>query len=39
VIAQFDPVERAHMANDGTITVDCEFCSRSFAIKLSDLES
>jgi molecular chaperone Hsp33 len=40
VIAQFDPVERAHMAaEDGTITVDCEFCSQSFPIKLGDLES
>jgi molecular chaperone Hsp33 len=39
VIAKFDAEERAHMAaEDGTITVDCEFCSKSFAIRLSDLE-
>jgi molecular chaperone Hsp33 len=39
VIAKFDADERATMAaEDGTIAVDCEFCSRSFPIKLSDLE-
>jgi molecular chaperone Hsp33 len=38
VIARFDAAERETMAaDDGTITVDCEFCSRSFPIKLSEL--
>jgi len=38
VIARFDAAERETMAtDDGTITVDCEFCSRSFPIRLSDL--
>ncbi len=33
VIAQFPPDERAAMVgDDGRITVDCEFCARSFAL-------
>ena len=40
VIARFGEEERREMANeDGTIGVDCEFCSRAFAIHLNDLES
>ena len=39
VIARFDSSERRAMADeDGLITVDCEFCSRAFSIKLSDLK-
>jgi molecular chaperone Hsp33 len=39
VIARFGPDERADMVDDdGFISVDCEFCSRVFPIKLSDLE-
>jgi len=39
VISQFGPAERRDMVGeDGFITVDCEFCSRSFPIKLSDLD-
>ena len=39
VIARFGPDERAHMVDDeGFISVDCEFCSRVFPIRLTDLE-
>lgn len=39
VIARFGPDERADMVDDdGFISVDCEFCSRVFPIKLSDLD-
>jgi molecular chaperone Hsp33 len=39
VISRFGAEERREMAaEDGFITVDCEFCSRAFPIKLSDLE-
>jgi molecular chaperone Hsp33 len=39
VIARFPAAERAQRADaDGTIGVDCEFCSRRFPIGLSDLE-
>lgn len=38
VIARFPTDEQTHMADDdGFISVDCEFCSRVFPIKLSDL--
>ena len=38
VIARFGADERADMVDDdGFISVDCEFCSRVFPIKLSDL--
>jgi molecular chaperone Hsp33 len=40
VIARFAPEERAEMVDaDGVIKVDCEFCSRVFPIRLSDLEA
>ena len=40
VIARFGPEERAEMADDeGFISVDCEFCSRVFPIKLGDLDA
>lgn len=40
VIARFGVAEREEMVDDdGFISVDCEFCSRLFPIKLSDLES
>ena len=39
VIARFAPDERADMVDDdGFISVDCEFCSRVFPIRLSDLD-
>ena len=39
VIARFPAAERARMADaDGTIGVDCEFCSRRFPIELGDLD-
>ncbi|HET9428691.1 MAG TPA: Hsp33 family molecular chaperone HslO [Allosphingosinicella sp.] len=39
VIARFGADERADMVDDdGFISVDCEFCSRVFPIKLSDLD-
>jgi molecular chaperone Hsp33 len=39
VIARFDPKERAAMVDeDGVISVDCEFCSRVFPIRISDLD-
>jgi len=39
VIAGFAPQERADMVDDdGFISVDCEFCSRVFPIRFSDLE-
>ncbi len=38
VIASFSPEERAEMADeDGVISVDCEFCSRSFTFTLAEL--
>jgi len=40
VIARFAAEERAAMVDDdGFISVDCEFCSRVFPIRVSDLES
>jgi molecular chaperone Hsp33 len=40
VIARFPEAERMQMVDDdGFISVDCEFCSRLFPIKLSDVES
>jgi molecular chaperone Hsp33 len=40
VIARFGQEEREHMVDDdGFISVDCEFCSRVFPIKLSDLDA
>ena len=39
VIARFGADERAQMVDDdGFISVDCEFCSRVFPIRLSDLD-
>ena len=39
VIASFSAEERQEMANeDGVISVDCEFCSRSFPIALAELD-
>lgn len=39
VIARFSPEERGDMVDeDGVIKVDCEFCSRVFAIHPGDLE-
>jgi molecular chaperone Hsp33 len=39
VIARFSAEERAEMADDnGVISVDCEFCSKSFPIELGDLD-
>ena len=39
VIARFGAEEREHMVDDdGFISVDCEFCSRVFPIRLSDLD-
>jgi len=39
VIARFGAEEREHMVDaDGFISVDCEFCSRVFPIRLTDLE-
>ncbi|MFN3726148.1 MAG: Hsp33 family molecular chaperone HslO [Allosphingosinicella sp.] len=38
VIARFSEEERAEMADDnGLISVDCEFCSKSFPIRLGDV--
>ena len=40
VIARFTPEERAEMVDaEGVIKVDCEFCSKVFPIRLSDLEA
>jgi molecular chaperone Hsp33 len=40
VIARFAPEEREQMVDDdGFISVDCEFCSRVFPIRLDDLEA
>jgi molecular chaperone Hsp33 len=40
VIARFGPEEREQMVDDdGFISVDCEFCSRLFPIKISDLDA
>jgi molecular chaperone Hsp33 len=39
VIARFAAAERAEMADaDGVISVDCEFCSRVFAVRPDDLD-
>ena len=39
VIGRFGAEERAHMVDDdGFISVDCEFCSRVFPIRLADIE-
>lgn len=39
VLSRFEREERQEMAGeDGIITVDCEFCSRSFPINLSELD-
>lgn len=39
VIARFGPEERSEMVDDdGVISVDCEFCSRVFPIRPSDLD-
>lgn len=39
VLARFSTEERAEMADaDGVISVDCEFCSRSFPIPASELD-
>lgn len=38
VISRFDAADREHMVDeDGFISVDCEFCSRKFPIKVTDL--
>lgn len=40
VLARFAAEERREMADDeGFISVDCEFCSRIFPVKLDDLET
>ncbi len=40
VIARFAAEERAAMVDDdGFISVDCEFCSRVFPIRLGDLDA
>ena len=40
VIARFGADERAEMVDDdGFISVDCEFCSRVFPIRIADLDS
>ncbi len=40
VIARFSAEERAEMVDgEGFISVDCEFCSRIFPIKLDDLQA
>ena len=40
VISRFSEEERSEMADDrGVISVDCEFCSKSFPIGLDDFES
>ena len=40
VIARFSPEERAEMVDEeGTISVDCEFCSRVFPIRQGDLDA
>jgi molecular chaperone Hsp33 len=39
VLARFAAEERAEMVDEGgVISVDCEFCSRVFPVKISDLE-
>jgi molecular chaperone Hsp33 len=39
VLARFGPEERAEMVDeDGFISVDCEFCSRIFPVRISDLD-
>jgi len=40
VLARFGPEERAEMVDEsGFISVDCEFCSRIFPVRISDLDS
>ena len=40
VLARFAPAERAEMADEvGNIGVDCEFCSRVFVVRNSDLDA
>ena len=40
VIGRFTPEEQAEMVDEeGTISVDCEFCSRVFPIRLDDLRT
>ena len=40
VIGRFGPEDRADMVDDdGFISVDCEFCSRVFPIRVSDLDN
>jgi molecular chaperone Hsp33 len=40
VIARFPAEERERMGDEhGYVSVDCEFCSRQFPIRLADLES
>lgn len=40
VIARFGEEERGHMVDDdGFISVDCEFCSRVFPIRVTDLDA
>jgi len=40
VLSRFPPEERAEMADDaGVISVDCEFCARSFPVPLDDFVS
>lgn len=36
VLAKFSPEERAEMAQDGVITVDCAFCAQKFAVPVTD---
>lgn len=37
VLAKFSAEDRAEMADDGVITVDCAFCAKKFPIELSSL--
>jgi len=39
VLAKFSPEERAEMAEDGVITVDCAFCAKKFPVPLTDVAS
>jgi molecular chaperone Hsp33 len=36
VLAKFSPEDRAEMAEDGVITVDCAFCARKFPVSLDE---
>jgi molecular chaperone Hsp33 len=39
VISQFGSTDRAEMAGkDGVISVDCEFCSRQFPVRLDEFD-